>query len=49
MGEVAQGGQDTGTGAGAGGGMVLAPEGVADPVQDLHGPVALDVLGECGG
>ena len=51
VGEVAQGGQVAGACAGVCCGVVFAPEGVADPVQGLHGLVVLDVSGQrvgCG-
>ena len=44
--EVAQAGHDAGSGAGADGGVVLAVDGVAQPVQRLDAPVVADQGGE---
>jgi len=48
-GEVAQAGHDSWGGAGAGLGGVLGEGGVADVVQRLDAPVALDSVGQAGG
>jgi hypothetical protein len=45
-GEVAEGGHGPWAGAGADGGVVVAVEGVAEPVQGLDGPLAADQGGD---